>query len=95
MKKWVFVIILALFITGCQPLAEQQAREREVLIQRFQAAYPDTWQENLLEYDLQEQKRKDDAWLRWHQQVRQSQQNQQSETTHIFPDGGGGYIIYE
>ena len=46
MKKTVILTILLLFLFGCA--------DRQALISRFQEAYPHTWQQKLLEYDIEQ-----------------------------------------
>jgi uncharacterized protein YcfL len=71
MKKYAVLIALALlFIAGCVDQQAQQQAERQILVQRFQAAYPDNWQQKLLEYDIEQQR---EAW-------RSLQQLQQVDT---------------
>ena len=60
MKKYAVLIALALlFIAGCVDQQAQQQADRQFLVQRFQAAYPDNWQQKLLEYDIEQQR---EAW---------------------------------
>lgn len=94
--RCISIVFFSLLFAGCQQIAQQQARDREVLVQRFQAAYPETWQQKLLEYDLQEQQRRRDEWQKaLDRNRRQMEMYQNQRPTHIYPDGGGGYIIYE
>ena len=60
MKKYTILIALTvLFIAGCIDQQAQQQADRQFLVQRFQAAYPDNWQQKLLEYDIEQQR---EAW---------------------------------
>ena len=60
MKKTVLLIMLIIFICGCQSAEEKRA----ALELRFQQAYPDNWQQKLLEYEIEEERLKKERALR-------------------------------
>jgi hypothetical protein len=96
MKKFICVFLMLLFVSGC--FEEQRRAERAALVQRFQAAYPDNWEQKLLEYDIEQDRQQQ---LQQNQSnvfndvYQQSLQRQQQEETYYKakPDGQGGYII--
>jgi hypothetical protein len=53
--KILLITLLCLLIVGCEPENQKQNKRME-LEQRFRVAYPETWQQKLLEYDLQQEK---------------------------------------
>lgn len=48
--KHLITLTVILFFLGCA----SQTQNRQKLISRFQAAYPNTWQQKLLEYDIEQ-----------------------------------------
>lgn len=67
MKKFLILIILAMILGGCQDqissahqynaqaIADAYERKQSDLIATFKEAYPDNWEEKLLEYELQQE----------------------------------------
>ena len=55
MKKFMIIVML-LVMCGCEAYQQQQMAERQALIQRFQQAYPNTWQQELLKYDIEQER---------------------------------------
>lgn len=61
MRIVIGLILLVLLMGGCMS-QQQRIQQREALVARFKLAYPDTWQAELLKYDLEEKQRRSDQW---------------------------------
>jgi hypothetical protein len=98
------ILSLCLMAAGCyqdyQPVSEEEREaNRAALVQRYQEAYPDTWKQELLKYDLELQKSALSAPV-YHAPAYQTPQQPiiieqpAPQSYHVMPFGDG-YIINE
>jgi len=91
------LIILVLCIGGCYtssytPLTEEErAAKREALVKRFQEAYPENWQQKLLEYDIERERQAAQIIMSMPQPT--PLQTQQHYHIEPEPQAPRGYII--
>jgi hypothetical protein len=50
MRRLIFVLGVLLLLSGCR----SPAKTRSAIVQKYQKAYPLTWEQKLLEYDIQQ-----------------------------------------
>lgn len=77
MKKISLLVLALILIAGCN--------SREKLVERFKSAYPDTWEQKLLEYDIQRER---DMWKAYQSEQPQKHyhyQPRQQESSIVYP----------
>jgi hypothetical protein len=56
--KILMILATLLLIGGCAEIQAMQQTRRDAVVARFKEAYPNNWQQKLLEYDIEQERQR-------------------------------------